>query len=300
MSKRALLLINRQARSGQRFFAQVIDTLDNFGFELITVPSQNAQAWPDLIAYHAATVDLVIVGGGDGTLNRVVNSLVDHQLPLGILPLGTANDLARTLQLPYNLPEACRVIAEGHTKKIDLGVVNGHCYFNVASLGLSVDITQKLTQGAKQRWGILAYAITALQVLSQLRLFHATLRYEGQSLRVKTLQIAIGNGRYYGGGLAVAADATIDDQRLDIYSLEVRHWWQVFSLLFHLPRGQQQLLPWVRTIQTDAIQILTSRPRPINTDGELTTQSPAKFSLLPQALSVFVPAPDAPWLRNGY
>jgi YegS/Rv2252/BmrU family lipid kinase len=299
MSKRALLLINRRARSGQRFFAQVIDTLDNFGFELITAPSKNAQAWPDLIAYHAAAVDLVIVGGGDGTLNRVVNSLVHYQLPLGILPLGTANDLARTLNLPSSLPEACRVIAEGHTKKIDLGVVNGHYYFNVASLGLSVDITQKLTQGAKQRWGILAYAITALQVLSQLRLFHATLRYGGQSLRVKTLQVAIGNGRYYGGGLAVAADATIDDQRLDVYSLEVRHWWQIFSLLLHLPRGQQQLLPWVRTIQTDAIQILTSRPRPINTDGELTTQSPAQFSLLPQALSVFVPAPASPLFRNG-
>ncbi len=290
MRKRALLLINRRARRGQQRFAQAIDCLDQLGFELITLPGKQADTWNELIHHYAGSVDLVIVGGGDGTLNHVVNSLVKYQLPLGILPFGTANDLARTLQIPVTVPEACQVIARGHRKAIDLGCVNDHYYFNVASLGLSVDITRQLTQGAKQRWGILAYAITALQVLSQMRLFHATLDFEGQSLRVKTLQIAVGNGRYYGGGLAIASDARIDDQRLDVYSLEIRHWWQIFHLLLHLPRGQHNLVPWVRTIQTDSIHISTSRPRSINTDGEITKKTPAQFTVVPQAISVFVPA----------
>lgn len=290
MTRRALLLINRHARRGKQGFAQAINLLDDLDFELITVPVKASKSPSDFIHYYADSIDLVIVGGGDGTLNSVVNSLVEHHLPLGILPLGTANDLARTLNIPTAIADACQIIAQGHRKAIDLGQVNGHYFFNVASLGISVEITQKLTRGAKRRWGILAYALTALQVLTQMRPFHATIQANGQSVTVKTIQVAVGNGRYYGGGMAIAADATIDDRRLDLYSLELRHWWQIFHLLFHLPQGQQKLLPWVRTLQAENLEIVTRRSRKINTDGEIITQTPAHFSLLPQALEVFVPA----------
>ena len=156
---------------------------------------------------HGVQVDTVIVGGGDGTLNTIVDSLVEMNLPLGILPLGTANDLARTLNLPQTIPEACQVIASGYQKYIDLGWVNGKHFFNVASLGLSVAITKKLSRGMKRRWGILSYGITALQAIAQTRPFHAKILTNEQVISVKTIQIAIGNGRYYGGGMAIAADA---------------------------------------------------------------------------------------------
>ena len=290
MRKRALLIINRHARRGKKGFAQAVDCLDDLGFELITIPTKLSQSLAEYIQFYADSVDMVIVGGGDGTLNAVVNTLVEFQLPLGILPMGTANDLARTLKLPNTIPEACQVISQGHQQAIDLGCVNGQYFFNVASLGLSVDITAKLTKGVKRRWGVLAYAVTAIKALSQTRLFHATITQNGISQRVKTLQIAVGNGRYYGGGMAIAKDATIDDNRLDLYSLEIQHWWQIFHLLTHLPGGQQDLLPWVRTLDADTIEIRTNRSRKINTDGEITVQTPAKFTVIPRALSVFVPA----------
>ncbi|MEY2985702.1 MAG: hypothetical protein RLZZ568_2319 [Cyanobacteriota bacterium] len=291
MRKRALLLINRQARKGKQGFAQAVNCLDNLGFELITVPTKLSQSLEEYVEFYANSVDMVIVGGGDGTLNAVVNTLVRFQLPLGILPMGTANDLARTLNLPSTIPQACQVISQGHRQAIDLGCVNGQYFLNVASLGLSVDITTQLTQGGKRRWGTLAYAITAIKALGQARLFHATIAQNGTTQRVKTLQIAVGNGRYYGGGMAIAKDATIDDNRLDLYSLEIQHWWQIFDLLIHLPRGQQDLLPWVRTLVAEQLEIRTTRPRPINTDGEITVETPAQFRVVPRALSVFVPAP---------
>jgi YegS/Rv2252/BmrU family lipid kinase len=292
MRKRALLIINRHARRGKSGFAQAVHCLDELGFELITIPLKLSQSLTEYVQLYANSVDMVIVGGGDGTLNAVVKTLVDCQLPLGILPMGTANDLARTLNLPSTIPQACEVINQGHQQAIDLGCVNDQYFFNVASLGLSVEITTKLTKGVKRRWGVLAYAITALKALSQTRLFHATITHNGTSQRVKTLQIAVGNGRYYGGGMAIAKDATIDDNRLDLYSLEIKHWWQIFRLLTHLPKGQQDLLPWVRTLAADRIEIVTSRPRKINTDGEITVQTPAEFTVIPKALSVFVPAPQ--------
>ncbi len=292
MTKRALLLVNRHARQGQRF-AQAVEELNALDFELIIVPVKSSEQLPNLVRKHGEQVDLVIVGGGDGTLNAVVDSLVEMKLPLGILPLGTANDLARTLSIPQSIPEACRAIAAGQIKYIDLGWVNGKHFFNVASLGLSVKITQNLSKGAKRRWGILAYGLTAVQVLWYTRPFRARIRLNDESIRVKTIQIAVGNGRYYGGGMAVADDAAIDDQRLDLYSLEIQHWWQIFPLLWTLPRGRQAILPWVLTLRGQEIEVYTRKSYDINTDGEITTFTPARFRVLPRALAVLIPPPTS-------
>src|SRR5439155_8866597 len=113
------------------------------------------------------------------------------------------------------------------TRSIDVGWVNGKHFFNAASLGLSVQISRRLSREVKTRLGVFAYAVTALQVLLNARPFHAEIRVNGEVHAVKTVQIVVGNGVYYGGGMSVAADAAIDDQRLDLYSLEVQRWWQV-------------------------------------------------------------------------
>jgi diacylglycerol kinase (ATP) len=110
-------------------------------------------------------------------------------------------------------------------------------------------------------------------------------------VRVKSVQIAVGNGVYYGAGMTIAEDAAIDDQRLDLYSIEVRHWWQVVALLPALRRGNLQPQKLVRTLRGQAFDVITRRPRPVNTDGELTTHTPAHFRVIPAALAVFVPRP---------
>lgn len=289
MSHRALLLVNRHARQGQNGLSEAIDQLQTLGLQLMEESIEDPQHLSDVIRRYQHQVDLVIVGGGDGTLNAAVDGLVDTQLPLGILPLGTANDLARTLGIPTSLSDACEVIAKGQLHRIDLGWVNGKHFFNVASMGLSVQITERLTKEVKRRWGVLAYAVTALQAIWQARPFRAEIRINGESIPVKTIQIAVGNGRYYGGGMAVVHDATIDDQRLDLYSLEVRHWWQIIALLPAIRGGRYINSRDVRTLHGQEIEVYTRRPRPINTDGEITTYTPAHFRVIPYALSVLVP-----------
>ncbi|EHC12815.1 lipid kinase [Fischerella thermalis] len=289
MNRRALLLVNRQSRQGQKRLSEVMSCLVEQGFELIAASAENPQHFSDVIRRYQHQVDLVIVGGGDGTLNAAVDTLVETNLPLGILPLGTANDLARTLKIPNSLPEATKVIANGKVQRIDLGEVNGKCFFNVASLGMSVKITQRLTKEVKRRWGIFAYAFTAVKVIWESRPFSAEIRLPDQSIKVKTVQIAIGNGRYYGGGMAVAPDAMIDDQRLDLYSLEIRHWWEIIPLLPRMRQGRHINARNVRALQAQEIEIYTRKPRPINTDGEITTYTPAYFRVIPKAVAVFVP-----------
>lgn len=287
--RRALLLVNRGARKGDESIPQAIKQLQYLGVEILEESAENPQQIPDLIRRYRHQVDLVIIGGGDGTLNAAADGLIDSQLPLGILPLGTANDLARTLEIPNSIPDACQIIAAGKIRRIDLGWVNGKHFFNVASLGLSVQITQQLSKKAKRRWGVFAYGFTALKVIWQSRPFQAEIRIEGKSIKVKTVQIAVGNGRYYGGGMTVAEDATIDDRRLDLYSLEIKYWWQIILLLPAMRQGNHASLPGVRALNGSEIEVFTRKPRPINTDGEITDHTPAKFRVIPQALAVLVP-----------
>lgn len=289
--KRALLLVNRHARQGEGKLAGAIETLKR-SLILIEESIEQPEALPELIQRYRDQVDLVIIGGGDGTLNAAIEGIVAVQLPLGILPLGTANDLARTLQIPNDLAAACQIIVDGHQDKIDLGWVNDKHFFNVASLGLSVQMTRKLDKNLKRRWGIFAYAIASLQVLLQSRPFSAQLRFDqGEPISVKTVQIAVGNGRYYGGGMTVAADASIDDQQLDVYSLNVKHWWQMLLMLPTMRSGNHTSWPFVDHVRCQTVEILTRRSHSINTDGEITVHTPAHFRVIPQAVSVFVPKP---------
>ena len=287
MNQRALVLVNPHARRGKATRQQVIQELQQQSFELIEESGEDPQKFPDLIRHYHKEIDLVIIGGGDGSINAAVPGLLDTNLPLGILPLGTANNLARTLHIPSSLPEACHVIAEGQSQRIDLGWANGHYFFNIASLGLSAEINRRVTKRLKRNWGVLAYMATALQVIWQVRPFWVDIQWDDQSIEVKTLQITVANGRYYGSGLVIADDATIDDQMLDLQSLEIQHWWEMLQLLPAAMLGKPITGRGVRTIKGKDIQLHTRRPYPINTDGEKTTDTPARFRVMPQALLVF-------------
>lgn len=288
MVGKALLVVNSRARQAQHKLADAIAQLHACGLEWIKVTPSQASEISDAIRQYQRQVDRVVIAGGDGTLNAAIPGLLDTQLPLGILPLGTANDLARTLGIPTDLAAACKILTAGQLERIDLGQVNDRYFFNVASIGLSVQITRKLNRETKQQWGILAYPIAALQALNRSRPFWATVsRDDGQSQQMRTIQIAVGNGRYYGGGMTVTADATINSQQLDVYSLNLQHWWQLLAILPAMRSGDHTSWSFVDAFRAQTITVKTARPMPINTDGEITTYTPATFQVLPQAISVF-------------
>jgi diacylglycerol kinase family enzyme len=126
-------------------------------------------------------------------------------------------------------------------------------------------------------------------VLLKTRPFTAEIQMGDRREQVRTVQIAVGNGRYYGGGMAVAADAAIDDQRLDLYSLEIDHWWRMLFVLPAMRRGDYSNSRWVKTWQGHEFFVYARKPRAINTDGEITTATPAHFRVVPKVLAVLVP-----------
>jgi diacylglycerol kinase family enzyme len=181
------------------------------------------------------------------------------------------------------------IIARGKTRQVDLGEANGHPFFNVASVGLSVDLAKSLTQEAKKRWGKLGYGIIAARLLMSSRLFTATLEHDGEKEELRTLQVAVGNGRFYGGGMTVHADATATDGMLDFYSLEVDHWGRLLALLPSLRKGTQGDWKDVRAFSTKGLTLRTKTTQAVNLDGEIKTTTPVTFRVREKAISVFVP-----------
>ncbi len=294
MGGRVLLVVNRKARQGQTAHADAMKHLAALGLEVIDGSPREGERLEDRIRELANAADVVAVGGGDGTLNATVDAVLAAGKPLAVLPLGTANDLARTLGVPPDLAAACGLIASGRRAKIDLGRVNGKHFFNVASIGLSVTITDGLTKERKARLGVFAYLVTAVEAVWKWRPFVAHITVDGVPHRSKSVQVTVGNGRHYGGGLTVVADAAIDDQRLDVLTLEVRGWWELVPLLPSLLNGTLADSRRVRVFQGTSVEVVTKRAKRVNTDGEITTHTPARFDLVPAALEVFVPPDGIP------
>jgi YegS/Rv2252/BmrU family lipid kinase len=288
--RRALLLLNPHARTGDAPLESAMSVLAaaNITVEVERYGSA-AEVSADIVR-RGSSFDLAIVGGGDGTINAAARGILETGLPMGILPMGTANDLARTLSIPLSLSDAAKVIVAGATRRIDVGDVNGHLFFNVASIGLAAELARRLNPTTKKRWGRLAYAIAAMQSLLSARPFSAVIVTKEGETRVKTMQIAVGNGRHYGGGTVIEASAAIDDEHLDLYSLEVSSVWKLALMLRDFRRGSHGLWREVRTHRCVEFEVRTRKPRPVNTDGDLVTFTPARFTIRPSAISVFAPA----------
>jgi YegS/Rv2252/BmrU family lipid kinase len=260
------------------------------GIEIIQPDLERLEQIRQLIHRHANDVDCVIVGGGDGSMNAAARALVDTGLPLGVLPMGTANDLARTLKIPSAIEQACDVIADGLVHRIDLGSVNGRYFFNVANIGLGVHVMDHLSPDVKQRWGVLSYARGLIKAIKSFRPFHADIVCDGERKRVHSIQIAVGNGRHYGGGMTVAEEASIDDHQFSLYSLEPLRLLDMLKVAPVFRAGRFDERHPVHLAQGKEIEIITRKAKAVTADGELVTRTPARFEMLAGAVAVFVPA----------
>lgn len=293
-----LVLLNPKASRGKEDIQPILNRLTAAGFTLVVESSLAKAAVSDAIIARKNDIDCVLVCGGDGTANSAARGLMQTRLPMGLLPMGTANDLARTLHLPLQLDQAADIIVGSHTAAIDVASVNNHPFFNVASVGLSAELARGLNSETKRRWGRLSYSLAAARVLVAARPFTAWISCQDERVRVKTLQIAIGNGRHYGGGNVVEESAAIDDGQLDLYSLELRSVLQLAMMLPSFRKGEHGAWKEVRTNRDVEFVIETPTQRPINADGELVTETPGHFKMHRKAVRVYTPPKSRP-PQNG-
>ncbi len=275
----AQLVINARSRRGAKAAPEVRAALHDAGIRFAE------DGWPDDIA---GEVDCIIAAGGDGTLLSAIGSALNRDLPLGIIPLGTFNDLARTLEIPMNIRAAVDVIASAYERAIDVGRVNGRYFVNESSIGISSRISRMQTPQLKQRFGFLAVLATALQAFRHARPIEADVVYDAGTEHLRTVQLTIANSFRFGGFVSVA-DAAIDDGWLDLYSIDIENPWEAFTIGRALIEGRRQDVPGLRTLRGKRFEIRTSHRHHITADAEPAGRTPATFEVLPKALRVFVP-----------
>ena len=241
--------------------------------------------------------EMIVAAGGDGTLNEVVNGIGVNgsRVRLGLIPLGTGNDFARTLGIPADLDEALAILAAGHTRAIDLVRVTSdrvRYFVNVSAGGFSGLVNEKLTPKMKKTWGPLAYLRSAVAALPQLRAYRTRVALgKGKRLTLSLYNVVIANGRYVAGGRLIAPDASIDDGLLDIILIQERSAAELALLAAQVALGKH-LSSNAIVFRRAAKVTVNSKPGMwFNVDGELVGNDPAKFEVLPRALQFVVAAP---------
>ncbi|HEY9179645.1 MAG TPA: YegS/Rv2252/BmrU family lipid kinase [Candidatus Baltobacteraceae bacterium] len=270
----ALLVLNERSRLGLRDGAAVCDTLERAGVACSRNPNDR--------------YDVVIAAGGDGTVVGAIAPAIARNVPLGIVPLGTFNDLARTLGIPREIPHACATILGNRMRTIDVGRVNGRYFVNESSIGVTARIARRQTPELKQRFGAFAVIATSLEAIPRLRPFPADIEFDGKTEHCRSVQITVANSARFGGIIA-RADAAIDDGWLDLYSVEPRNWFDAFALVRKLITGDPSSGQGLRTRRSTRFAIRTRHPHHVSADGEPAGTTPAIFEVLPKALRVLVP-----------
>ena len=258
-----------------------------------------AREWPE---------GLLIVAGGDGTINDAVNGLGKAGFPegvtLGILPAGTGNDLAATLRIPDDPDEAEDVIREGRVRTLDVARVRSEgieerFFINVATGGLGAEISDANEGEFKKRWGKLSYLRASLEVAKDFDVRELDLYLDGELYRTRAVNVVVGNCRFAGGGWLAAPRANPEDGLLDVVIIEKLGLTDLLQLApASMTRSDYLDREGVFSARAEEIRVETQPTGLVFTaDGEVVGDEPATFSVVPRALKVivgpdYVPEPD--------
>ena len=299
--KRAALFVNARARSGRDDLTDLVAALRREGIDVQDRSPNNLGDLDRAIRQAGIGHDFILIGGGDGTISRSLGALLAADRPVGIVPMGTANDLARTLGVSDDRAHIADVVARGVTRRIDVSKVNDIYFVNVAGIGIGATAAEALTDRLKKTWGPLAYAISAFRARDAARPFRCELHFDGVRKRMRCVQILVGNGRHYGSGMTISDEARLDTGHLEVYALAPPRPLDLPGLFLALRWGKLKRWQGAFRGQIDSVAITTKRPMPVNTDGEVLTETPARFTMSAGALEVFVPQADGPGLavENG-
>lgn len=240
----------------------------------------------------------IVAAGGDGTINGVINGLVDRldQVTLGILPLGTGNDLARALAIPLDDPcAAVGILRGGHVRSIDIvraeSAAGVQHFINTAGFGFTAQVGEQVDSGSKEIWGPLAYVFAAARTVSEVSAYPAVVELDGERLEHEIYAMVVANGQTIGGGIPIAPDARLDDGRVDVVLIPAQPVARLAVTLTRLMNGSHADSDGV--IYRQAVRIhVVSAGIPFNLDGEAIGDSPVQLTVLPRTLRVLAPEPQ--------
>jgi YegS/Rv2252/BmrU family lipid kinase len=302
LPRTATLIVNARSRIGRQVFREATEKLRAAGVAIdkahaVRNPKKLGDTVRKAVEGGAA---MVIVGGGDGSLSSSVDFLVGTATVFGVLPLGTANSFARTLGIPLDLDGAIDVIANGRSRRIDLGMIDGDYFANCAAIGISPLIAETVPHGLKKALGRVGYLGWAAFQLTRFRPFKLTIGEGDDAVTIDALEVRIANGPYH-GGTQLVEEAAVDNGEIVVQAVtgNARH-----RLIYSWGASVLRLQSRKRTTceyRGQSLRIATDPPLPISIDGEVLATTPVTASVARGAILVAAPlvGPVQPSLESA-
>lgn len=288
--KSAALIVNAQSRKGRQMFEQACAALEGMPFTV----DAHAVEKPDRLEATLKKVlakkpELVILGGGDGTISGLVDLLVGKDVVLGVLPLGTANSFCRTLGIPLDLPGAVEVLRNGRPRQIDLGMIDKDYFANAATLGIAPKIAETVPHTLKKVLGRAGYLAWAAYQYAKFRPFRITID-DGQNppQTIKCVEVRIANGRFH-GGQELMETAEIDSGEIVVECIRGHFRRRLLvnwsANLLRLPQRRDDVVEF----HGKSIRVESKKPLPVSIDGEVLAHTPITVRIAEDAIRVMAP-----------
>jgi len=287
----------------KRFIADILDKLEGYGYEASafqTTP-EDKSAQNEAARATKAGFDLIVVAGGDGTINEVVNGISPYKKrpKLAIVPVGTTNDFARALKIPRNKPlEAIDIIGKKQFLNIDVGLATtsddkGTYFINIAAGGALTELTYSVPSHLKTAFGYLAYLSKGAELLPRMKcapvkVYHDQGIFEGE---ISMFFAALTNS--VGGFEKIAPDAQLDDGLFTLILVKTDNFFELMALLAMVVNGSGKHMDdvnveYIKSSSVEIEPVNTEHPLLINLDGEYGGKSPVKFDNLKGHIQMFV------------
>jgi len=279
--------------------AAVLNHLENHGWKT-SLHSTEQPGEATALARQAVKekADAVLVVGGDGTINEVVNGLAESPVALGVLPGGTGNVWAKALGLPTRSPlhlmpllESVRALVPGTTRRIDLGKANGRYFLQWTGLGLDAEVTYAMEPRTRRqrRLGVLAYFVAGVATAAHMAGTRTRIWIDDQRVYRRAILIVVSNSRVYSAGLTMATDARLDDGLLDVDVFAGTGFGDSVRTALGVITGLHVRDPRHSVYRGRTIQVESDRPLAVHVDGEPFGTTPLHCQVVPKGLTVLLP-----------
>jgi YegS/Rv2252/BmrU family lipid kinase len=285
----AAMVVNAKSRKGQQMFQHACAAMSGLPFDVdaraVEDPKKLEDAVRDVLS---AKPDLLILGGGDGTISGLVDLMVGTDTILGVMPLGTANSFARTLGIPLDVDGAVEVLRTGAPRRIDLGMIDGDYYANCAAMGISPKIAETVPHNLKKWLGRVGYLGWAAYQFARFKPFTLIVGEGATAERLRVVEVRISNGPYH-GGTELVESAEVDSGVIVVQAVMghvkrrlIANWG---ASILKLPSRHEE----VREFRGRAIRLDTEPRLPISIDGEVLARTPVTARIAAGVIEVMAP-----------
>jgi diacylglycerol kinase (ATP) len=289
--KKILLFYNPYAGSGlfRNNLDLIIERLQAKKYQVIPVRAAKGRSIDQALSeMNQAEFSRILIAGGDGTINICVNAMIANKidLPIGILPVGTANDFAYYFALPTEVNAALDLALGKHFTFADVGVCNGRHFINVTALGNVVDVSQKTDPNLKNALGIFSYYLMSVSQMVNLKPLPVKLITPDETYEEEMFFMVVMNGKSAGGLKTLSPDSDINDGKMDVILFRETPIMNVLPLIIEFAQGKHLSNKHVLSFQTSQLRIESPVEISTDVDGEKGATLPLDFSILHKRLRI--------------